>query len=76
MFKKYACYLSICLLAAPFVACADEPLPPLQTLPTPPAELPVEPQSPLQAVLISLPQACPAIAARLSVAALTQLQAF
>lgn len=76
MFKKYACYLSICLLAAPFVACADEPLPPLQTLATPPAEMPVEPQSPLQAVLIGLPQACPAIAAHLSGAALTQLQAF
>ncbi|QXZ16671.1 L,D-transpeptidase family protein [Pseudomonas sp. AO-1] len=76
MFKKYACYLSICLLAAPFVACADEPLPPLQTLPTPPAQMPVEPQSPLQAVLIGLPQACPAIAAQLSGPALAQLQAF
>ena len=76
MFKKYACYLSICLLAAPFVACADEPLPPLETLPTPPAERPVEPQSPLQAVLISLPQSCAAIAAQLNGPALTQLQAF
>lgn len=76
MFKKYACYLSICLLAAPFVACADEPLPPLETLPTSPAERPVEPQSPLQAVLISLPQSCAAIAAQLNGPALTQLQAF
>lgn len=74
--QKYACYLSICLLAAPFVACADEPLPPLETLPTPPAEMPVEPQSPLQAVLISLAQSCPAIAAQLNGPALTQLQAF
>jgi len=73
LFKKYACYLSICLLAAPFVVCADEPL---SALPTLPAEVPVEPQSPLQAVLIGLPQACPAIAARLSGPALEQLQAF
>lgn len=73
MFKKYACYLSICLIAAPFVACAEEPLPPLETLPAP---VPVEPQSPLQAVLIGLPQACPAIAANLGAAALQQLQAF
>lgn len=76
MFKKYACYLSICLLAAPFVACADEPLPPLETLPTPTTELPVEPRSPLQAVLISLAQSCPAIAPRLNGPALSQLQAF
>lgn len=76
MFKKYACYLSICLLAAPFVACAEEALPPLPTLPTPAAEIPVEPQSPLQAVLINLRQSCPAIATRLDGAALSQLQAF
>ena len=76
MFKKYACYLSICLLAAPFVACADEPLPPLETLATPTTELPVEPRSPLQAVLISLAQSCPAIAPRLNGPALSQLQAF
>ncbi|WP_339433225.1 MULTISPECIES: L,D-transpeptidase family protein [unclassified Pseudomonas] len=76
MFKKYACYLSICLLAAPFVACADDSLPPLQTLPTPPAEMPVEPQSPLQAVLIGLPHACPAIAAHLNGPALERLNAF
>ncbi len=76
MFKKYACYLSICLLAAPFVACAEDGLPPLQTLPTPAAEMPVEPQSPLQAVLINLRQSCPAIATRLDDAALSQLQAF
>ena len=76
MFKKYACYLSICLLAAPFVACADDSLPPLQTLPTPPAEMPVEPHSPLEAVLIGLPHACPAIAAHLNGPALEQLKAF
>lgn len=76
MFKKYACYLSICLLAAPFVACAEEALPPLPTLPPPAAEIPVEPQSPLQAVLINLRQSCPAIATRLDGAALSQLQAF
>lgn len=76
MFKKYACYLSICLLAAPFVACADEPQPPLQALPTPAAEMPVEPQSPLQAVMIGLRQACPAIAAQLSGPMLGQLQGF
>ncbi|MBC8999372.1 L,D-transpeptidase family protein [Pseudomonas sp. N40(2020)] len=76
MFKKYACYLSICLLAAPFVACADEPLPPLQTLPTPPAEMPVEPQSPLQAVMIGLRQSCPAIATQLNGPALEQLKGF
>lgn len=76
MFKKYACYLSICLLAAPIVACADEPLPPLETLPTPETQLPVEPRSPLQAVLISLAQSCPAIAPRLNGPALSQLQAF
>ena len=85
MFKKYACYLSLCLLAAPFVACADEPLPPLETLPAaapveatvnPPIEAPVQPQSPLHAVLLGLPQACPAIAAGLDGAALQQVQAF
>ena len=76
MFKKYACYLSICLLAAPFVACADESLPPLQTLPTSPAEMPVELQSPLHAVLIGLPQTCPALAKQLSGPSLQQLQAF
>ena len=76
MFKKYACYLSICLIAAPFVACADEPLPPLQTLSTPLAELPVEPQSPLQSVLISLSQSCPTIGTQLNGPALAQLQAF
>ncbi|MBC3271300.1 L,D-transpeptidase family protein [Pseudomonas sp. SWRI81] len=76
MFKKYACYLSICLLAAPFVACAEEPLPSLPTLAPPPAPIPVEPRSPLHAVMISLPQSCPAIAGQLSGPALTQLQAF
>jgi len=76
LFKKYACYLSICLLAAPFVACADEPLSPLETLATPTTELPVEPRSPLQAVLISLAQSCPAIPPRLNGPALSQLQAF
>lgn len=38
--------------------------------------MPVEPQSPLQAVLIGLSQACPAIAAHLNGQALGQLQAF
>ncbi|WP_166217158.1 L,D-transpeptidase family protein [Pseudomonas atagonensis] len=73
MFKKCASYLSICLLAVPLVATAEATLPALPTLPV---ELPVEPQSPFQAVLIGLPQACPAIAANLNGAALEQLQAF
>ncbi|PNB49702.1 murein L,D-transpeptidase [Pseudomonas sp. GW456-12-10-14-LB2] len=76
MFKKYACYLSICLLAAPFVACAEEPLPGLPTLPPVPTEMPIEPQSPLQAALISLPQACPTIGTSLNGPALDQLRAF
>ena len=76
MFKKYACYLSICLLAAPFVACAEEPLPGLPTMPPVPTEMPIEPQSPLQAALISLPQACPTIGTSLNGPALDQLRAF
>ncbi|WP_085658703.1 murein L,D-transpeptidase [Pseudomonas sp. R12(2017)] len=81
MFKKHACYLSICLLAAPFVACAGEPLPGLPTLPADvtvdaPVAAPAPVQSPLQASLVSLPQACPAVAARLDAPALQQLQAF
>ncbi|MCF4997936.1 L,D-transpeptidase family protein [Pseudomonas syringae] len=72
MFKKCASYLSICLLAVPLVATAtvEAPVPDLAT------PLPVEPQSPLQAVLIGLPQTCPALAPQMGDGALKQLQAF
>ena len=62
MFKKCASYLSICLLAAPLVATADE--------------LPANPESPLQLALVQLSVSCPTVAARVNEPAQALLQAF
>lgn len=67
MFKKHACYLSICLLVAPLVATADEVL--MDTLP-------VIPASPVQQALAQLPSVCPSLAPRIDAATLARLQAF
>ena len=67
MFKKHACYLSICLLVAPLVATADEAL--MDTLP-------VIPASPVQQALAQLPSVCPSLAPRIDAATLARLQAF
>ena len=61
MFKKTACYLSVCLIAAPLVALAEE--------------LPVAPAGPVQQALAQLPSACPGLAKRLEPAAQQRLQA-
>jgi len=50
--QKTACYLSLCLLAAPLVALA--------------AELPPGSASPMQTALTQLAVACPALAPRLN----------
>ena len=51
MFKKHACYLSICLLVAPLVATADVlPVEPLPVTTPAPVEL-----APLQQALAQLP---------------------
>ncbi|BBP76321.1 peptidoglycan-binding protein [Pseudomonas sp. Ost2] len=62
MFKKHACYLSICLLVAPLVATAED--------------LPVEPSTPLQSALAQLSTDCPALAVQLDAPARLRLQAF
>ncbi|WP_341520302.1 L,D-transpeptidase family protein [Pseudomonas sp. G.S.17] len=62
MVKKRAYYLSICLLAAPLVATAQEGL--------------VEPQSPVQLALTQMAVQCPVLASRLDIPALSLLQAF
>ena len=64
MFKKHACYLSICLLVAPLVATADE--------------LPVAVASPnpVQQALAALPSVCPGLAPHIDDVALLRLQAF
>ncbi|SDU92325.1 L,D-transpeptidase family protein [Pseudomonas mucidolens] len=62
MFKKHACYLSLCLLVAPLVATADEGL--------------IEPPNPVQLALAQLSSVCPGLAARLDVPAELRLQAF
>ncbi|WP_321847448.1 L,D-transpeptidase family protein [Pseudomonas paraveronii] len=67
MFKKHACYLSICLLVAPLVATADEVLM---------DALPVIPASPVQQALAQLPSVCPSLAPRIDAATLARLQAF
>ncbi|WP_046383679.1 L,D-transpeptidase family protein [Pseudomonas veronii] len=67
MFKKHACYLSICLLVAPLVATADE---------VPMGTLPVIPASPVQQALAQLPSVCPSLASRIDAATLARLQAF
>ncbi|UOK36581.1 L,D-transpeptidase family protein [Pseudomonas palleroniana] len=67
MFKKHACYLSICLLVAPLVATAE-------LLPT--DAVSVAPSSPIQLALAQLPSVCPDLAPRIDAAALLRLQAF
>ncbi len=62
LFKKHACYLSLCLLAAPLVALAGEQAP-----------LPV---SPMQLALTQLAVACPALATRVNPAQQQLLQGF
>ena len=62
MFKKHACYLSLCLLVAPLVAMADE--------------LPVEPPNPVQLALGQLSSVCPDLATQLDTPAELRLQAF
>ena len=72
MFKKHACYLSICLLVAPLVAMADAP--PLEPLPvTTPAPVDL---APVQQALAQLPSVCPQLAPRIDATALVRLQAF
>ncbi|WP_439865012.1 L,D-transpeptidase family protein [Pseudomonas antarctica] len=71
MFKKHACYLSLCLLVAPLVATADE-------LPT---EQPVEAVSlvaisPVQQALGQLLSVCPSLAPHIDAVAQSRLQAF
>lgn len=62
MFKKHACYLSLCLLVAPLVAMADE--------------VPVEPSNPVQLALGQLSSVCPGLATQLDTSAELRLQAF
>ncbi|AGE26181.1 L,D-transpeptidase family protein [Pseudomonas poae] len=72
MFKKHACYLSLCLIVAPLVATADEL--PLETLPVvAPAPLAL---APVQQALTQLPGVCPGFAAHVDAGTLTRLQAF
>ncbi|NVZ68018.1 L,D-transpeptidase family protein [Pseudomonas costantinii] len=67
MFKKHACYLSICLLVAPLVATADEP---------PVVAVPVITSSPVQQALSQLSGVCPNLAPHIDAAAQSRLQAF
>jgi L,D-transpeptidase YcbB len=67
LFKKHACYLSICLLVAPLVATADE-------LPVEP--VPIVSASPLQQALAALPAVCPHLAPHIDAASQSRLQAF
>lgn len=62
MFKKTACYLSLCLLAAPLVATADEPT--------------VDPTSAVQSAFTQLSLACPALAVQMDGPTRSLLQAF
>ncbi|ROL80758.1 murein L,D-transpeptidase [Pseudomonas protegens] len=62
MFKKTACYLSLCLLAAPLVALAEDPA--------------LAPASAMQLTLTQLAVACPALSPRLDASAQLLLQAF
>lgn len=72
MFKKHACYLSICLLVTPLVATAEAP--PLEPLPvTTPAPIDL---APLQQALAQLPSVCPQLAPRIDASAQLRLQAF
>jgi len=67
LFKKHACYLSICLLVAPLVATADE---------LPVDAVPVVSTSPVQLALSELPSVCPNLAAQIDATTQARLQAF
>jgi murein L,D-transpeptidase YcbB/YkuD len=72
LFKKHACYLSICLLVAPLVATADA---------LPDAALPVAPPTlvataPVQQALAQLASVCPSLAPQIDAAVQARLQAF
>ncbi|MFB3305018.1 murein L,D-transpeptidase [Pseudomonas sp. AMR01] len=71
MFKKHACYLSLCLLVAPLVATADE-------LPTeqPMEAVPLVAISPVQQALGQLLSVCPSLAPHIDAVAQSRLQAF
>ncbi|NWN48577.1 L,D-transpeptidase family protein, partial [Pseudomonas sp. MAFF 301514] len=72
MFKKHACYLSICLLVAPLVATADAlPVEPLPVTTPAPVDL-----APVQQALAQLPSVCPGLAPQIDAAAQLRLQAF
>ncbi|QJI29421.1 L,D-transpeptidase family protein [Pseudomonas sp. ADAK18] len=62
MFKKHACYLSICLLVAPLVATAEESI----------VELP----SPVQLALAQLSSVCPGLAGKVDAPGERRLQLF
>lgn len=72
MFKKHACYLSICLLVAPLVATAEAlPVEPLPVTTPAPIDL-----APVQQALAQLPSVCPGLAPQIDTAAQLRLQAF
>lgn len=62
LFKKHACYLSLCLLVAPLVATADDLL--------------GDPPTPLQSALAQLASSCPGLAAQTDAPTQLRLQAF
>ncbi|MFC6338261.1 L,D-transpeptidase family protein [Pseudomonas sp. CCM 7891] len=62
MFKKHACYLSICLLVAPLVAMAEDPV--------------IEPPSPVQLALAQLSSVCPGLAGQVDAPGERRLQLF
>ncbi|MFO2466304.1 L,D-transpeptidase family protein [Pseudomonas sp. 15FMM2] len=62
MFKKHACYLSLCLLVVPLVAMADE--------------VQVDPPNPVQLALAQLSSVCPGLTAQWDAPAEQRLQQF
>ncbi|MDQ0653855.1 L,D-transpeptidase family protein [Pseudomonas cedrina] len=72
MFKKHACYLSICLLVAPLVATAQAlPAEPLPVAMPAPVDM-----APVQQALAQLPSVCPGLAPQIDVAGQLRLQVF
>ncbi|CRM54985.1 MULTISPECIES: L,D-transpeptidase family protein [Pseudomonas] len=72
MFKKHACYLSICLLVAPLVATAEAlPVEPLPVTTPAPVDL-----APVQQALAQLPSVCPGLATQIDAVGQLRLQAF
>ena len=72
MFKKHACYLSICLLVAPLVATADALAD--DALPIAPPALVAT--APIQQALAQLTSVCPQLAPQIDAAVQSRLQAF